>query len=297
MKRAFAIISFLLLFGVFAAAQAPSIPTCDGYNASNVPVVAQTGSTLCTDYFGSPNWANSPLPAGTITGYTVLSGGSGYVNPQVMITDITGSGATATAAVDATGAIISVSGPTAPNYTMPQVMVMDTACGTACSSGAMVTAILGPPFVGGIKKFLDPLPDLKKIIAVPDTLTFPGSDFYVIALTDNQTRMHSSLPLTKVRSYIQVNLGTDPNTGLNTFTPPPQSYLGPVIVAQKGRPVRVLFTNKLPIGAGGDLFIPDTKRTESNPVRRHANCIRWSPLFRSVLSRRLRDGVSLSYAV
>jgi FtsP/CotA-like multicopper oxidase with cupredoxin domain len=259
MKLAFTLISFMLLFGVFAAAQAPSIPTCDGYNANNVPVVAATGSTLCTDYFGSPNWANSPLPAGTITGYTVLSGGSGYVNPVVMITDTTGSGATATATLDpaGTGTIISVNAAnTAGNYTMPQVMVMDTACGTTCGSGAMVTAILGPPFVGGIKKFLDPLPDVKSIIAVPDTLTFPGSDFYIISLTEYQAKMHSSLPLTKLRGYAQVNLGTDPNTNLNTVAPPKQSYLGPVIVAQRGRPVRVLFTNKLPTGQGGDLFIP-----------------------------------------
>src|ERR1700751_824329 len=121
MKLAFTLISFMLLFGVFAAAQAPSIPTCDGYNANNVPVVAATGSTLCTDYFGSPNWANSPLPAGTITGYTVLSGGSGYVNPVVVITYITATGAIANAPVDVSGGIAAVSGATAPNYTMPVV--------------------------------------------------------------------------------------------------------------------------------------------------------------------------------
>jgi FtsP/CotA-like multicopper oxidase with cupredoxin domain len=258
MKRHFFLIAFLLLFGAFAMAQAPSIPTCDGYNASNVPVVAATGSTLCTDYFGSPNWANSPLPAGTITGYTVISPGSGYVQPVVMISDVTGTGASATATVDPVGGgILSVTAGNNPtNYTMPQVMIMDTNCNNACGSGAMVSAVLGPPFTGGIRKFVDALPNLG--IAVPDTLTFPGSDFYVITLTDYYAKMHSDLPPTKLRGYVQVNLGTDVN-GQNTVNPPPQSYLGPVIIAQRGRPVRVLFSNKLLPGQGGDLFIPVDK--------------------------------------
>src|SRR6185436_14382114 len=33
-------------------------------------------------------------------------------------------------------------------------------------------------------------------------------------------------------------------------------FLGPLIIAQKDRPVRVKFTNKLPTSAGGDLFLP-----------------------------------------
>ena len=36
-------------------------------------------------------------------------------------------------------------------------------------------------------------------------------------------------------------------------------YLGPIIVATKDRPVRIKFTNRLPIGAGGDLFLPVDK--------------------------------------
>ena len=55
---------------------------------------------------------------------------------------------------------------------------------------------------------------------------------------------------------MQLNNGTDPATGLNTVAPPAQSYLGPVIIAQKNRPVRVVFKNMLPTGAGGNLFIP-----------------------------------------
>jgi FtsP/CotA-like multicopper oxidase with cupredoxin domain len=52
-----------------------------------------------------------------------------------------------------------------------------------------------------------------------------------------------------------MNNGTDKN-GVNAVAPPPQSYLGPVILAAKDRPVRVLFKNLLPTGAGGNLFIP-----------------------------------------
>ena len=33
-------------------------------------------------------------------------------------------------------------------------------------------------------------------------------------------------------------------------------YLGPTIVATKDRPVRILFRNLLPNGAGGNLFLP-----------------------------------------
>ena len=46
----------------------------------------------------------------------------------------------------------------------------------------MATAIIGPPFTGGMQKFKDLLPDLKSAIATPDTATFPGSDFYIIGL-------------------------------------------------------------------------------------------------------------------
>ena len=73
--------------------------------------------------------------------------------------------------------------------------------------------------------------------------------------------MHSNLPPvagvwpnqtggTKLRGYMQTN-ATDP---LIQNVP---SYLGPTIVAQRDRPVRVKFTNKLPTTAGGgNLFIP-----------------------------------------
>ena len=85
-------------------------------------------------------------------------------------------------------------------------------------------------------------------VGVPDKTTYPGSDYYEINLVEYSQKLHSDLPATKLRGYVQVNT-TDP-----TVSKP--SYMGPVIVAQKDRPVRIKFTNKLPTGTGGDLFLP-----------------------------------------
>src|SRR5512145_928421 len=82
--------------------------------------------------------------------------------------------------------------------------------------------------------------------------------------------MHSDLPAvvgankitatqggTLLRGYRQTN-----TTGAPTIP----HYLGPIIVAQKDRPVRIKFVNKLPTGSGGDLFIPtDTTIMGSGP--------------------------------
>ncbi len=130
-----------------------------------------------------------------------------------------------------------------------------------------------------LRKFVDPLPGLwdprgggvapaKCIpLAVPDTTTYPGSDYYEIELRQYQEKLHSDLLPTALRGYVQVNLGT--NTAVcggagqqactaanNTVAPAPIRYLGPLIVARKDRPVRVKFTNKLPTGEGGKLFLP-----------------------------------------
>ena len=124
-----------------------------------------------------------------------------------------------------------------------------------------------------LRKFVDTLPPLCGAagpfannlgqcipVAIPDTTTYPGSDHYEIEMVEYRERMHSDLPPvvgdkltataggTKLRGYRQTN-----TTNANLLTP---HYLGPVIVAQKDRPVRIKFTNSLPTGTGGDLFIP-----------------------------------------
>ncbi|QGN50130.1 hypothetical protein GKC29_27135 [Micromonospora sp. WMMC415] len=131
----------------------------------------------------------------------------------------------------------------------------------------------------GIRKFVDPLPTLRAAgstgttdatgasptgggpvdglpIAAPDTITYPGCDYYEIGLREYAQRLHRDLPATRLRGYRQLNLGTDP-TGHNTLAPPERPvHLGPVIVARRGRPVRVKFINQLPTGRAGELFLP-----------------------------------------
>lgn len=126
---------------------------------------------------------------------------------------------------------------------------------------------------GGIRKFVDTLPGLGPAnannlghyipVATPDITKYPGSDSYEIALVEYTQKLHSDLPATKLRGYIQLNYGTDqsclPNctTANNTVAPDPNPhYLGPTILSQKDRPVRILFRNQLPTGQGGNLFLP-----------------------------------------
>jgi FtsP/CotA-like multicopper oxidase with cupredoxin domain len=123
-------------------------------------------------------------------------------------------------------------------------------------------------FTPSIRKFVDTLPGLGSAnannlgqyipVAKPDTITYPGSDYYEIELRQYTQQMHSDLPPTLLRGYVQVNSGTDAS-GHNTLAPDPIHYLGPFIQATKDRPVRIKFTNKLPTGAGGDLFLPVDK--------------------------------------
>ncbi len=90
---------------------------------------------------------------------------------------------------------------------------------------------------------------------MPDTITYPGSDYYEIAVRQYAQRFHRDLPETRLRGYVQLNRGTDAD-GRNTVEPAPIRYLGPLIHARRGRPVRVKFVNQLPTGSGGELFLP-----------------------------------------
>jgi len=134
---------------------------------------------------------------------------------------------------------------------------------------------------GGIRKFVDGLPGLGATaannlgqylpVAVPDQTTYKDTDYYEIGVVQYRQKMHSDLPPTLLRGYVQLSTtnvpgeraplsnalvdgSTVPVAGYTGVTPP--NYLGPVIVATKGRPVRILFRNLLPSGAGGDLFLP-----------------------------------------
>jgi len=96
-------------------------------------------------------------------------------------------------------------------------------------------------------------------VAVPDTTSHPGSDYYEIGLVQYTQKLHTDLPPTTLRGYVQLNDPAQPVTrdaaGKIVGWPQPH-YLGPVIISQKDRPVRIKFTNLLPTGQGGDLFVP-----------------------------------------
>ena len=219
------------------------------------------------NYFGpEPNWAWSPSPAGQVAAITVTDGGSGYSNnPTVTITDDRGTGSGAAASATVVGGVITAItiNPPGNGYTHPVVAITD-----ATGVGATATASIGGTLTGGMRKFVDSLPGLTAAgannlgnfipVAVPDTITYPGSDYYEIELREYTQQMHSDLNPTTLRGYVQTNKGTDNTVSppANTIAPAPNKYLGPVIVGTKGRPVRVKFTNKLATGAGGNLFLP-----------------------------------------
>jgi len=128
-----------------------------------------------------------------------------------------------------------------------------------------------PGFYSGANNLGQALP-----IALADTGTYPGDDYYEIAVVEYLERMHSNLPApgTKLRGYVQIYPpGSTPPSGAYALTYTDGSpisfhgqqvyayekphYLGPVIVATKGKATRVKFYNLLPTTAkGGDLFIP-----------------------------------------
>jgi FtsP/CotA-like multicopper oxidase with cupredoxin domain len=228
-----------------------------GSGYSTAPGVTVRNGTMFDPIAGAtPATATSSL---SITSIVVNTSGADYKNaPGVLITDPTGSGATATAQLD--------------NGVITAIAV------TRAGSGYITP--------GGIRKFVDGLPRLTEAgannlgqylpIAVPDTTTFPDTDYYVIALVQYREQMHSDLPPTLLREYVQLStsvvpgkrvaLQTDLLDGTKTSTKMPDGsqaygvdnphFLGPVIVAQKDRAVRITFYNLLPTGSGGDLFMP-----------------------------------------
>ncbi|HSO70923.1 MAG TPA: hypothetical protein VLQ67_14975, partial [Arachnia sp.] len=148
--------------------------------------------------------------------------------------------------------ILSYPAPTAPlqdtNLTLGSAEYPVLPSTRTYSFGA---TLIGPDqtsITGGIKKFVDELPEIPA--ATPDTTSYPGSDFYRIGLVEYSQRMYASdIPTTTtLRGYVQLN------ADLTTMGEP--SYLGPAIVAQKDKPVRIEFHNLLPTGAEGNLFLP-----------------------------------------
>jgi FtsP/CotA-like multicopper oxidase with cupredoxin domain len=256
-------------------------------------------------YFGPyGNWAFSPLPKGTIAAgastITIDNSGTGYTTAAIVeITDAYGTGdglATASvASVDATGGITAITVDSAGSgYTAPVVTITDPA---GIGQDAAATANL-TDLAGGMRKFVDKMPGLGPAnandlgqyipVAVADTTAYAGSDYYEIAIVEYTEKLHSDLPPTRLRGYVQLETpgalaaiaasqtDPDPTKRLPLSKSVPVGgklaidnphYLGPILVAQgrahgvaspagDPRPVRIKFYNLLPTGAGGDLFLP-----------------------------------------
>ncbi len=233
-----------------------------GYTKAPTVTIKDLGATPVA----IPATATATINIGQID---VTSGGQGYdAAPTVDITDLGGTAsvpATATASVAVKGAVTVVN----------------------------VTAAGAGYLTPGLKKFVDTLPGLGPTgandlgqyipVAVPDTTTYPGSDYYEIAVVQYRMKFHRDLPATLLRGYVQLSTSivpgnqvplsnanvdpTKPATPIVGYTGVDNPhYLGPTIVATKDRPVRILFRNLLPTGSGGNLFLPvDTSLMGSGP--------------------------------
>lgn len=132
-----------------------------------------------------------------------------------------------------------------------------------------------------LRKFVDAMPGLRPEgantlgqyipVAEADTTTYPGSDYYEIAVVQFEEQMHSDLLPTTLRGYVQLSTNVVPGKhialkyngksilkgdGTQAYGVDEPHYMGPLIIAARDVPVRVKFYNLLPIDAEGDLFIP-----------------------------------------
>ena len=195
-----------------AVSELATYPVTGGFAVQAGDVLAFYGQGIPLDIGGGTDWVSYPAPAGPALDSIIDLGGD----------------------------------PAFPFYSQDRIY----------SFGAVVsTTSTTPTISGGMRKFVDGLPGLGAAgannlgqyipVAVPDTSSYPGSDYYEIELVQYSEQMHSDLPPTTLRGYRQANMGGSP-----------AHYLGPAIVATKDRPVRILFRNLLPTGQGGNLFIP-----------------------------------------
>jgi FtsP/CotA-like multicopper oxidase with cupredoxin domain len=96
-----------------------------------------------------------------------------------------------------------------------------------------------------IAKFVDSLPGLTAAgqnnlgqyltVLTPDTVSFPGSDYYKVVAGQFSQKVHTNLPPTTFWGYAQDGAGDTAH-----------KYLGGVIVATADRPVRLTMRNNLP---------------------------------------------------
>lgn len=221
------------------------------------PILA-TVSVSATDVNGNPSAGTGFVAAATTYDYVndtqtdkimdvqVLTPGVGYTaNDKVIVSGGPGSVAvTLTPIVDAgSGAITGFT----------QIPADKT------NFAGLGSGFKAPIAGSGIRKFVNSLPLLntpndlgqQMPVAVADTTTFSGSDYYEIAEVEYTQKLHSDLPPTRLRGYVQIKTGGFTIAGFNAATDKLEyasrfaGYLGPIIVAQKDRPVRVKLVNLL----------------------------------------------------
>ena len=242
--------------------------------------------------------------SGVVTSVSVVNPGSGYTKaPTVVIMDGLNANNAGPATVTATIGVsqIDIVDPGTDYSVPPTVTIANavapfdrgaSATADIAAKGAVTNIHVDAPGTGyvtpGIKKFIDTLPGLGEgaannlgeyiPVAQPDTTTYPGTDYYEIAVVQYRHVYGSDIPATLTRGYVQLstsvipgkhaaltNASLNPNgtataallpDGSQAYGVDAPHYLGPTIVATKNRPVRVLFRNLLPTGADGDLFLP-----------------------------------------
>lgn len=121
----------------------------------------------------------------------------------------------------------------------------------APSSSVAQVALLDP---STLTKYMDPLP-------IPAVATQAEPNYYEIGAYQIQQRLHSQMPLTTVYGY-----GTSEATA---------SYPGPTIVAQKGVPISIKWTNHLPmthvLDYAIDPTLPRALTTTGVPITTHVH--------------------------
>jgi len=240
-----------------------------------------------------PNYANSPIPSWSgLAGVKVTFGGYTYTTPPTVTIDPPpgGTAPTAVATLDpVTGAVTAItltSQGSGVYTTLPYVTITSVATDP---TGWGATAMALPPATisGGIRKFINSLPGLGASgtnnigqyipVAVPTKWVntkgqVTNDDYYEIAVVQYQERMHSDLPgTTTLRGYVQLSTQAVPGAqvplsypdgspilinGVQAKGVDKPHYMGPMILANKGTPVRIKFYNLLPLGTAGNLDLP-----------------------------------------
>ncbi len=222
--------------------------------------------------------AKATMSGGAVTGIELLTPGSGYAHaPSVDIYDGGSQNLSGPAAVTTTINVtrIDITDGGEGYDSAPTVTISDSvapadkgasALAQVAVLGAVTAITVDEPGAGyltpGLKKFVDTLPgdgaaeanNLGQYIpiAVPDTTTYPGTDYYEIALVQYREKFAQDLPATLLRGYVQISTSVVPgkhvalgNANLDPSKPDAPTgyfgvdtphYLGPTIVATEEPP-------------------------------------------------------------